>query len=317
MLYPYGVMVKRKLRIGTRGSRLALTQTNLVVEALRRAHPGLEIETIEILTSGDWSPAQGETRLMEAKGGKGQFAHEIEQRILSGEIDCGVHSLKDMPSFLPDGLVIDHFLPREDSRDAFCSVKYKGLDELPEGAVVGTSSLRRQAFLLAKYPYVKIVPLRGNVPTRLEKMAQGQVDATFLAVAGLNRLGLSDHATSVLSAEDFLPACGQGIIGVEIKAQDEWVREIFDAISCHMTAKVAVAERAALQVLDGSCHTPVGAYATVDGDKMVLRVAVAMTDGTEFFEDRIEGPVLTVEDARTLGQVIGHRLKPKLPEGIL
>ncbi len=307
----------QKLRIGTRGSLLAMTQTNLVADALRAAHPDLDVEVIEILTSGDWKPQHGETRLMEAKGGKGQFAHEIEQRILAGEIDCGVHSLKDMPSFLPDGLVIDHFLPREDPRDAFVSVKYKNFEEMPEGSVVGTSSLRRQAFLLAKYPHLKVVPLRGNVPTRLEKLAQGQVDATFLAVAGLNRLGMDSHITRILEPQEFLPACGQGIVGIEIRAQDKDVAEVFEAISCAKTSLVAVAERAALQVLDGSCHTPVGAYAELKDGRMTLGVAVAQPDGSEFFADSIEGPVASLDEARTLGQVIGHRLKPRLPEGLL
>lgn len=305
------------LRIGTRGSQLALTQTHQVVDALRAAHPSLEMEIVEILTSGDWKPSQGETRLMEAKGGKGQFAHEIEQRILTGEIDCGVHSLKDMPSFLPAGLKIEHFLPREDSRDAFVSVKYKTIADMPEGAVVGTSSLRRQAFLLSKYPHLKVVPLRGNVATRLEKLEQGLVDATFLAVAGLNRLGLSDRATSILSPAEFLPACGQGVIGIELRTGDVAASQLFDAISCPTTMLCSVAERAALQVLDGSCHTPVGSYATLDGNRMVLSVAVAEPDGSAFFDDEISGPVITAEDARTMGQVIGHRLKPRLPEGIL
>ncbi|HNQ91843.1 MAG TPA: hydroxymethylbilane synthase [Alphaproteobacteria bacterium] len=305
------------LRIGTRGSQLALTQTQQVADALRAAHPSLEIEIVEIVTSGDWKPSHGETRLMEAQGGKGQFAHEIEQRILTGEIDCGVHSLKDMPSFLPHGLKIEHFLPREDARDAFISLKYKNLAEMPEGAVVGTSSLRRQSFLLSKFPHLKVVPLRGNVATRLEKLEQGLVDATFLAVAGLNRLGLADRATSTLSPVEFLPACGQGVIGIELRTGDVAASQLFDEISCPATMLCSVAERAALQVLDGSCHTPVGSYATLDGNKMHLKVAVAEPDGSAFFEDEISGPVVTAEDARTMGQVIGHRLKPRLPEGIL
>lgn len=309
-------MVQR-LRIGTRGSQLALTQTGLVRDLLAQAWPDLEIELVEILTSGDWRPAQGETRLMEAKGGKGQFAHEIEQRILAGEIDCGVHSLKDMPSFLPDGLTIDHCLPREDARDVFVSEKYGSLAELPAGAVVGTSSLRRQAFLLSKYPHLTVVPIRGNVPTRLEKLAQGQVDGTFLALAGLNRLGLSAHATEVLDPSAFLPACGQGIIGIETRTGDAAVAALFEKINCPVTRLCASAERAALQVLDGSCHTPVGAYAVMHNGRMTLDVAVAEPDGSAYFADHIEGPVVTTDDARTVGNVIGHRLKPRLPEGIL
>jgi hydroxymethylbilane synthase len=309
--------MSQKIRIGTRGSQLALKQTNMVAERLRQVHPDLDIEIVEVLTSGDWKPTQGETRLMEAKGGKGQFAHEIEQRILAGEIDCGVHSLKDMPSFLPDGLDIRHFLKREDPRDAFLSPKYKNFDEMPDGAVIGTSSLRRQAFILHKFPHLKIVPLRGNVATRIEKLHQGQVDATFLAMAGLSRLGLNSFITRVLETDEFLPACGQGVIGIEIRQDDVAVSALFDAISCQETARIAIAERAVLQVLDGSCHTPVGAYAVIDHGRMVLKVAIAQPDGSFFMEDTITGPVVTVDDARTMGQVLGHRLKPRLPEGIL
>lgn len=309
--------MSQKLRIGTRGSQLALKQTKMVAACLGQAHPSLDIEIVEILTSGDWKPSQGETRLMESKGGKGQFAHEIEQRILSGEIDCGVHSLKDMPSFLPAGLVIKHFLKREDPRDAFLCNQYKSFAELPEGAVIGTSSLRRQAFILNKYPHLKVVPLRGNVATRIEKLHQGQVDATFLAMAGLVRLGLTAHVTKVLEADEFLPACGQGVIGIEIRSGDHATSDLFDAISCIETAKVSFAERAVLQVLDGSCHTPVGAYATLNNGRMILRCAVAQPDGSYYLEDSIEGPVADIRDATTMGQFLGHRMKPKLPEGIL
>lgn len=309
--------MSHKLRIGTRGSKLALKQTNMVADALRHAHPSLDIEIVEILTSGDWKPSQGETRLMESKGGKGQFAHEIEQRILAGDIDCGVHSLKDMPSFLPQGLEINHFMKREDPRDVFLSNKYKDFSDLPEGAVVGTSSLRRQAFILHKYPHLKIVPLRGNVATRIEKLHQGQVDATFLAMAGLVRLELTSFATRILEADEFLPACGQGIIGIEIRTGDETTARYLDSISCPTTTLVAIAERAVLQVLDGSCHTPVGAYATFHDGRMNLKCAVAHPDGTYYLEDSIEGPVANMQDAVTTGQVLGHRMRPKLPAGIL
>lgn len=309
--------MSQKLRIGTRGSQLALKQTNLVATRLKGAHPNLDIEIIEILTSGDWKPSQGETRLMESKGGKGQFAHEIEQRMLAGEIDCAVHSLKDMPSFLPDGLEINHFLEREDPRDAFLSVKYKSFSEMPEGAVVGTSSLRRQAFLLHKYPHLKVAPLRGNVPTRIEKLQQGQVDATFLAMAGLNRLGLTSFVTDILESDVFLPACGQGIIGIEMRSGEADIAALFDKISCPTTALSAIAERTVLQILDGSCHTPVGAYAVMNDGRMTLKCALAMPDGTHYLDDSIEGPVANTVDARTLGQVLGHRIKPRVPEGVL
>ncbi len=309
--------MSQKLRIGTRGSQLALKQTNMVAASLKASHPDLQVDIIEILTSGDWKPSQGETRLMESKGGKGQFAHEIEQRILAGEIDCGVHSLKDMPSFLPDGLEINHFLKREDPRDVFLSPKYQHFSDMPEGAIIGTSSLRRQAFILNKYPHLKIVPLRGNVATRIEKLHQGQVDGTFLAMAGLVRLGLTSYITRTLETEEFLPACGQGIIGIETRSGDSEITSLLNAISCPVTTFIAIAERAVLQVLDGSCHTPVGAYAVMQDGRMVLKCAIAKPDGTFYLEDLIEGPVGKIQDANDMGHVLGYRVKSKLPDGIL
>ncbi len=187
------------LRIGTRGSKLAMVQTHMVVDAVRRVHPGLMVEVKEILTSGDWKPEHGETRLAEAAGGKGLFAKEIERALLDGEIDCGVHSLKDMPSFLPPGLEIPFVLEREDPRDVFLSHQYDSLESMPAGSVVGTSALRRQAFILQKRPDLKVVPLRGNVPTRIEKMKSGQVGALVLASAGLRRLGLESEIKQYFS----------------------------------------------------------------------------------------------------------------------
>lgn len=307
----------RVLKIGTRGSQMALAQTNLVVDALKKQVPDLQIEIVVIQTSGDWTPAQGEKRLMESQGGKGLFAHEIEQRILTGEVDCGVHSLKDMPSRLPEGLAINHFIPRDDPRDAFVSKNYARLEDMPPGAVIGTSSLRRKAFLLAKFPYLKVAPLRGNAPTRVDKMDQGQVDATFLGVAGLFRVGLQHRINYILEPDFFLPSCGQGTVGIEIATVNKDVVAIFDQINCHDTFLISIAERTSLQVLDGSCHTPIGAYATLESGRMILRVAVAEEDGSAFFEDSIEGPVQTFEDAHLMGKLIGLRLKPRLPVGIL
>lgn len=307
----------RVLRIGTRGSQMALAQTNLVVEDLKKKLPNLKTEIVVILTSGDWKPSHGETRLMESKGGKGLFAHEIEERILAGEVDCGVHSLKDMPSRLPEGLEIKHFIARGDARDAFVSKKYARLEDMLPGSVLGTSSLRRKAFLLAKFPHLKVVPLRGNTPTRIEKMDQGQVDATFLGVAGLYRVGLQHRINYILEPDFFLPACGQGTIGIEIPTSRPDVAAIFDHINCPETFLISIAERTSLQVLDGSCHTPIGAFAQIENGRMTLRVAVAEEDGSAFFADHIEGPVSSFEDAHLMGKIIGLRLKPRLPTGIL
>ena len=305
------------IRIGTRGSRLAMIQTQMVVDGLKRAHPDLIVEIKEILTSGDWKPAHGETRLAEAAGGKGLFAKEIEQALLDGVIDCGVHSLKDMPSFLPPGLEIPFVLEREDPRDVFLSAKYESLESMPAGSVVGTSALRRQAFVLQKRPDLKVVPLRGNVPTRIEKMKSGQVDAMVLASAGLKRLGLISEIKEYFSVEDFIPGAAQGVIGLEVRNNDTATKEWLSALNHFETSLIVSAERSALQTLDGSCRTPVGAYATKDGDRIHLKVEVASPDGRDSYEDEIEGTVTTLADAERLGQIVGLRLKARVPEGLL
>lgn len=305
------------LRLGTRGSKLALAQTAMVRAALGVAHPGIDIETVVITTSGDWKPQDGETRLSEQAGGKGLFAHEIEKSLLAGEIDFAVHSLKDMPSYLPDGLAIDHVLPRADVRDAFISHIAKNIHSLPQKAVVGTSSLRRQAILMAVRPDLMIVPLRGNVETRLQKLKDGQVDATFLAMAGLNRLSIAGDMIHPLPVEDMLPACGQGIVGIETRADDDKVRTLLNAIHHTPTGLCAYAERAVLQVLDGSCHTPIGAHAVLSDDQMILRVLVASPDGTTIYRDDITAPATTAAQAIAAGQTVGQRLKNILPPGFL
>lgn len=311
----------KTLRIGTRGSKLALFQAGLVADALKAAHPGLGVEIVEIQTSGDWKPAHGETRLAEVEGGKGLFAREIEQAILDGSVDCGVHSLKDMPAVLPEGLVIRHVLERADPRDALlanndANATVRSLDDLPQGAVVGTSSMRRQAMILAKRPDIKIKPLRGNVPTRIEKLRAGQVDATLLALAGLTRLGLAHEASCILEPDQMLPAAGQGIVGIEIRANDTATAAVLDSIHHCDTGYVAAAERATLAVLDGSCRTPIGAFATLDGGVLTLRVMVASPDGGRVYADEQSGPVTGDDAAARLGQVVGLRLKARVPSDI-
>jgi len=307
----------KPLRIGTRGSKLALVQTNMVVDALKAAHPGLAVEIITIQTSGDWKPEQGEARLSETAGGKGQFAAEIERAILAQEVDCGVHSLKDMPSVLPDGLMLRHTLKRADPRDALlANGVVHSLEDLPRGAVVGSSSLRRQAMLLARRPDLKIAPLRGNVPTRIEKLRAGQVDATVLALAGLSRLHLEHEVACILAPEFMLPAACQGIVGIEIRKNDSDTARLFDPVHDRNAGLAAAAERAALAVLDGSCHTPIGAHATLDHDQMILKVLVASADGKQIFEDEQAGPVRSDDDAACLGQVVGMRLRARVPSEI-
>lgn len=304
------------LKIGTRGSPLALRQTGMVASAIQAAHPGLEILTTVIKTSGDWKPEDGERRLSEVEGGKGLFAREIERALLAGEIDCAVHSMKDMPSFLPEGLALDHVMERADPRDVFISHKATSYMDLPQGAVVGTSSLRRQSIVLAKRPDLKVVPLRGNIQTRLAKLDEGQVDATFLALAGLSRLGIEGGNIYPISIEDMLPACGQAILAIETRQSDSKTRALLDVIHHNITGLCSYTERAALQTLDGSCHTPIGAYARYEGGRMLFDVAVAYGDGHAVFSENGSADVQDRKSAEAFGHMLAAKLKARVPSDI-
>ena len=304
-------------RIGTRNSPLALRQADILKAVLSPAHPDMSFEIVPIKSNADWKKGMGEKPLIEEAGGKGLFAKEIEEKILSGEVDCGVHSTKDMASFLPEGLEINHVLPRADARDAFISLKYKSLDDMPAGATIGTCSPRRAAIALSKRPDLKIVPFRGNVGTRLEKIKDEQVDATFLAMAGLERMGIEDDIIHALGADDFLPACGQGIVCMETRSGDERAKKILDAVHCVETGICVAAEREALKVLDGSCHTPIGAYAIMDNGFMTLKVEVLSLDGQDSFAQSIEKKCDDVAQAILIGQTLGTALKAQVPAGIL
>lgn len=318
--------MERVLKIGSRGSPLALKQVEMVREALAREFPELETELVVITTSGDWKPEDGEVRLEARAGGKAQFAKEIEEALLAGEIDAAVHSMKDMDSFLPEGLVIDHMLPREDVRDCLLfsnglsensQFEKGGLSTIPEGAVIGTTSVRRGAFIKAERPDVNLEVFRGNVQTRIDKVRAGQVDVTMLAMAGLKRLGIADEADVVLDVDAFLPAAAQGAVGIEVRACDEDALSIFSRISDLNTVFCVRSERSALRALNGGCHSPIAAYAVMEGDEMWLRVRVASEDGAQVFEDEIRGNVTSVEEAQKLGQEIGSRMKEIIPVGIL
>ena len=315
--------IQRTIRIGSRGSPLALAQVAMVEEALASQYPELKTERVIITTSGDWKPEDGEVRLSARAGGKAQFAKEIEEALLAGEIDCAVHSMKDMDSNLPGGLVINHMLPREDVRDCLlfsnklADNSQLSMESVPNGASVGTASVRRGAFLLAKRSDLKIEPFRGNVQTRIEKVRAGNVDCTMLALAGLKRLGIEDKADVVLDVEDMLPAAAQGAVGIELRAGDNNVSSIFSQISDEKTVLCVKSERAAVRALNGHCHSPIGAYAVFDGDEMWLRVRVASEDGQQNFEDEIHGSVGNVKEAKALGTAIGTRLKAIIPSGIL
>ena len=295
------------LKIGTRGSPLALIQAELTRAALLAAHPALAdpgIEIVAIKTTGD----KVQDRTLAAIGGKGLFTKEIEEALFDGRIDLAVHSMKDMPTVLPGGLTIGAMLEREDPRDALISPVADSIAALPQGAVVGTASLRRQAQVLLVRPDLVIQPLRGNVGTRLDKLARGEAAATLLALAGLKRLGKATAATAVLSIEEMLPAVAQGAIGIEVRADDSRMRELLAAVDHAPTSIAVAAERAMLAVLDGSCRTPIAGHAVIAGGEMRLRGLIALPDGTESHLAEDSGSA-TSEGAMELGRALGERLK--------
>ena len=305
-------MTSSLFTLGTRGSPLALIQAN---EARRRLaeRQGWEIERIAlkvIRTSGD---AIQDRPLAEA-GGKGLFTREIDAALLAGAIDAAAHSAKDLPSIMPDGVVIAAYLPREDVRDALISALADRIEELPLEATFGAASLRRQAQALSLRPDLKPVLLRGNVETRLRKAELGEVGATLLALAGLNRLGLSNRARAVLDVDMFLPAPGQGAIAITARRDDARALEALNAISDSETAAALTAERAFLAELEGSCRTPIAGLARLDGGRLRLRGEVLRTDGSERFDIAVEG---AAADAERLGRDAGRELAGRLPEGVL
>jgi len=299
-------MQSPRLRLGTRGSPLAMAQAHEVRARLIAAHDFSEaqVEIVVIKTIGD----QILDRALAEVGGKGLFTKEIENALLEGEIDLAVHSMKDMPTVLPDGLVISTMLEREDTRDAFISNKAKRPQDLPKGAVVGTASLRRQAQVKHMRPDLEVITYRGNVQRRLKKLEEGVVDATFLAYAGLKRLGLEDVITSVVPHEDMLPAVAQGAIGIEIRRDDAATAALLAPINDAATQICVNAERAFLHVLDGSCRTPIGGLAQLSGDCISFRGMILTPDGGICHETSREG---AVDGADTLGRDAGEELKAK------
>jgi len=301
------------LRLGTRGSKLALTQTGLVRDALAQHLPALAapdaIEIVAITTTGD---AIQDRPLSEA-GGKGLFVKEIEEALLSGRIDAAVHSMKDMPTAQPPGLVISAFLPREDARDVLIAGDVTRIADLRQGAVVGTAALRRKAQLLYRRPDLQIVTLRGNVDTRLAKRARGEVEATLLAKAGLNRLGL--EVGTPVPEDEILPAVGQGAVCIECRVDDARTLGWLAAINHPATATCVTAEHAMLAVLDGSCRTPIAGHAIFDKDgALYLRGLIAKPDGSELIATDRVGPA---SDAEAMGREAGEELKRRGGPGFL
>ena len=294
---------KSPLRIGTRGSPLALAQAYETRERLSTAF-GLSRDSFEIVvikTTGD----KVLNRPLKEIGGKGLFTKEIEEALLQESIDIAVHSMKDMPVQQPDGLILDTFLPREDVRDAFVSRIHKSLADIPQGATVGTSSLRRKAQLMSKRPDLKIVEFRGNVQTRLKKLDDGVAECTFLAVAGLNRLKMEDIITAPISTDEMLPAVAQGAIGIERREKDIKVATMLEAIHNSTTGLLLSAERAFLEALDGSCETPIAGLAEFKNENLRFRGEILKTDGSEVYSDE---QVVSKEDATLVGIEMAHKL---------
>lgn len=277
----------RKIIVGSRRSKLALTQTNWVVEQLKKLGAPFEFEVKEIVTKGDKV-----LDVMLAKvGGKGLFVKEIEQEMLDREIDMAVHSMKDMPAVLPKGLIIGCIPPREDYRDVLISKDRVGLKDLKTGAVVGTSSLRRSAQLLLARPDLKMKWIRGNVDTRLGKLKGDEYDAIILAAAGLSRLGWSKEVvTEFLDTDVCIPAVGQGALAIECREDDRELRQLFDQFTCRKTERAVRAERAFLKKMDGGCQVPIAGFAKIiDADELVLNVLVASPDGKEVYKEEVKG----------------------------
>ncbi|GGK28595.1 hydroxymethylbilane synthase [Salinarimonas ramus] len=301
--------------IGTRGSPLALAQAHetqrRLSEALGIAPERFALDVIK--TSGDMI----QDRALSEAGGKGLFTKEIDQAQLEGRVDITVHSGKDLPNDLPDGLVIAGFLPREDVRDALiCKGGPEGptsFADLAPGTIVGTASLRRQAMVRRLRPDLEVALLRGNVGTRLSKIEAGEYGATLLAMAGLNRLGLAHHASAALDIDDFLPAVAQGAIAIVVREADALAREAATAICDEETGIRLAAERAFLAVLDGSCRTPIAGHARIVGDRVHLKGLVLRPDGSEVVEGEGEAPLA---DAARLGAEVGADVKARLPAGI-
>jgi len=303
-------MTVQTLRIATRQSPLAMWQTEDVARRLRDLHPGLEVEYLKLVTQGD--------RLLDSPlakiGGKGLFVKELEVGLLEGRADIAVHSMKDVPMAFPEGLQLAVILTREDPRDAFVANHYASPDELPAGAVVGTSSLRRQMQLLQKYPHLRVEVLRGNVNSRLAKLDAGQFDAIILASAGLKRLGLADRIRMHLPPEVSLPAIGQGAVGIECRCNDPAIEALLAPLNCKDTFDCVSAERAMNTRLNGGCQVPIGGYAVLEGDMLWLRGLVGSTDGKQML--RAEGRAHRSE-ARALGVRVAEDLLAQGADRIL
>lgn len=299
-----------KIRIGTRGSKLALWQANFVASKLKKHFPEIEIEIIKIKTKGD--------KILDVPlakiGGKGLFVKEIEDALLKNEIDIAVHSLKDVPTYFPDGLGLTAIMEREDPRDAFLSVKYNSLNELPKGAIVGTSSLRRKVQLKLKRPDLNIKDLRGNVDTRIRKLEEGQYDAIILAYAGLKRLGLENKVKQRLDIDIMIPAVAQGFLAIETRLEDKKTNNIISILNHKESEIRAKAERAFLKTLEGGCQVPLAGYSEIKDGKLYLTGFISDLEAKRVFKDKISG---NLEEAEDLGIKLAKNLLEKGAKEVL
>jgi hydroxymethylbilane synthase len=299
-----------KIRIGTRGSKLALAQSRRVKEQIESRHPQVRVELVTIKTTGDKILDTPLSRV----GGKGLFVKEIEEALLDKTVDLAVHSLKDVPGEVPEGLLFPVFPQREDPRDAFISANHHSFSDLPQGACLGTSSLRRKAQILHLRPDLTIVPLRGNVDTRLRKLDSGEMDAIILAVAGLRRLGLSERITEILPIGQMIPAVGQGALGLETRRDDEKTIKMIQFLHQEETATIIRAERAFLRELEGGCQVPLAAAGRLQEGKVHLLGLVAEEDGSRIIRDELEGEQ---ERAEEIGVFLARKLLDAGADGIL
>lgn len=291
----------RKLVIASRESALAMWQAHHIQARLQALYPDASVEILGMTTTGDQILDSPLARI----GGKGLFVKELEQALADGRADLAVHSMKDVPMNLPEGFALAATGEREDPRDAFVSVRYQRLEDLPQGSVVGTSSLRRQSQLQARFPHLKIESLRGNLQTRLRKLDEGQYAAIILAAAGLKRLGLEDRITQLISPENSIPAVGQGALGIEIRADRDDIRTLLQPLNHTDTAACVEAERAMSRALAGSCTVPLGAYAHIDNGALRMTGFVASVNGSEMVRDSVEG---SPQDADALGRALAEKL---------
>lgn len=302
--------MKAKLTIGTRQSLLALWQSNHIAALLRKQYPNCEVELKKIVTKGD--------RILDVPlakiGDKGLFTKELEQELIDGSIDLAVHSLKDMPTKLPDGLCLTAITERAVVGDAFVSNKYDHFLDLPQGAVLGTSSLRRKAQLLAARPDLNIIDLRGNVDTRLRKLDEGQYDAIILAAAGLTRLGHADRIKETIPPEVCLPAVGQGALAIEARVNDEETRAMLDFLTHQPTKYATDAERAFLGLLEGGCQVPIGVHADVADDEIAIEAIIASLDGSTIMRDKVTGKAA---DGVALAEGLGRKMLANGGDAIL